>query len=263
MCGETINYDEGAVTARCPHCGTVQAVAKNRAETPEAPAPSASAARSGVNNMKLILCAAAVFAALLLVWYITRMTPGQSGGTPTVAEPAQGGTVGPEKYEEMANAGDAEAQFILGEMYFKGEGVKRDTHLAARWYRKAAEQGHVGAQVRLGEAHYNGWGVEKNYKEALMWYRKAARRNNPDAQVAVGNMYYNGMGVTKSDKDAVWWYAQAARQSHPWAQYYLGNMYRNGLGVQKDIERARDLYLLAAQQGHLAAWTALESLKGK
>ena len=51
-----------------------------------------------------------------------------------------------------AKAGQAEAQYILGVLYYLGQGVPQDFVQAANWYRKAAEQGGVEAQFYLGVA---------------------------------------------------------------------------------------------------------------
>jgi TPR repeat protein/CHAT domain-containing protein len=51
---------------------------------------------------------------------------------------------------EKAERGDAEAQFNLGLMYQKGEGVAQNDVEAAKWFRKAAEQGHAAASGSLG-----------------------------------------------------------------------------------------------------------------
>ena len=79
----------------------------------------------------------------------------------------------------IANAeqGDAEAQFQLGSLYYRGEGVVLDYNEAplleaVKWWRKAAEQGHAKAQNNLGAMYYNGEGVPQDGKEA------AARREN-------------------------------------------------------------------------------------
>ena len=50
---------------------------------------------------------------------------------------------------QAANQGDADAQFNLGWMHDKGEGVPQNHALAASWYRKAADQGHADAKQRL------------------------------------------------------------------------------------------------------------------
>lgn len=38
---------------------------------------------------------------------------------------------------------------MLGEMYYKGEGVPKALDKVLEWFRKAAEQGHVDAQAML------------------------------------------------------------------------------------------------------------------
>ena len=51
---------------------------------------------------------------------------------------------------KAAEQGDAGAQYELGDMYAKGEGVlQQDFVEAMKWYRMAAEQGHAEAQLRL------------------------------------------------------------------------------------------------------------------
>jgi TPR repeat protein len=43
---------------------------------------------------------------------------------------------------EEARWGEPEAQYMVANMYEKGEGVEKDPKEAAMWYEKAAEQGH-------------------------------------------------------------------------------------------------------------------------
>ena len=73
-----------------------------------------------------------------------------------------------------AKQGNAEAQNLLGEMYFLGKGVKQDYQEAAKWYRKAAEQGRANAQYNLGFMYENGQGVIQDYQEAALRYHLAA-----------------------------------------------------------------------------------------
>ncbi|KAJ3124169.1 hypothetical protein HK098_001343 [Nowakowskiella sp. JEL0407] len=52
-------------------------------------------------------------------------------------------------YLEMAaNLGDADAQFDLAEMYMRGDGVKKNKHKAAHWYRLAEKGGKHGVQMQ-------------------------------------------------------------------------------------------------------------------
>ena len=53
--------------------------------------------------------------------------------------------------EALANEGKAEAQFMLGENYRLGRGVKRNAGLAIFWYKKAAEQGSLKAESEIAK----------------------------------------------------------------------------------------------------------------
>ncbi|MBF0185127.1 MAG: SEL1-like repeat protein [Magnetococcales bacterium] len=50
---------------------------------------------------------------------------------------------------QLAEQGDADAQFKLGFMYAKGVTVAMDGREALKWLSKAAEQGHRGAEFEL------------------------------------------------------------------------------------------------------------------
>jgi len=54
-------------------------------------------------------------------------------------------------FEKEAAAGDAHAQYSLGRMYAKGEGIEKDSREAMMWLRKAAEQGLSDAQTGIDE----------------------------------------------------------------------------------------------------------------
>ncbi len=73
-----------------------------------------------------------------------------------------------------AQAGDAEAQTNVGEIYEKGLGLSPDYPMAAEWYRKAAEQGNSRAQINLGFLYEKGLGVPQDRSKAMEWYRKSS-----------------------------------------------------------------------------------------
>ena len=77
--------------------------------------------------------------------------------------------------QREAESGGAKAQFHLGLMYDKGEGVPQDYAEAFKWYRKAAELGHVSAQFNLGFIYSYGMGVPEDLGEAVKWLEIAAR----------------------------------------------------------------------------------------
>ena len=126
-----------------------------------------------------------------------------------------------EKLLEEAQRGNAEAQYLLGLSYYKGNGIKMDYKQAAEWYRKAAEQGHTDAQNALGVFYSSGLGVNKDINQAVEWYRKAAEQGHAIAQCNLGSCYYNGNGVEKDINQAILWYQKAARQGNVFAQQKL------------------------------------------
>jgi Sel1 repeat len=74
----------------------------------------------------------------------------------------------------IANAGNGDAQTLLGIMYYDGKGVAQDYSKAIKWYRMAAAQGLTEAQFFLGVMYAGGKGVRQDYVEAHKWYNLAA-----------------------------------------------------------------------------------------
>ena len=80
-----------------------------------------------------------------------------------------------------ADQGDVTAQFNLGQMYEKGDGVKQNYVEAVKWYESAAYQGLSPAQRQLGIMYEKGLGVAKNNAEASKWYNLASHTGNNKA----------------------------------------------------------------------------------
>jgi len=72
-----------------------------------------------------------------------------------------------------AQAGDADAQTNVGEIFEKGLGTEPNYAAAVTWYEQAAKQGNTRAQFNLGTLYELGRGVPQNKLEALNWYRRA------------------------------------------------------------------------------------------
>jgi TPR repeat protein len=157
---------------------------------------------------------------------------------------------------ERANAGDASAQFNLGLLYFKGEGVPKDDTQAAIWYRKAAEQGNANAQHNLGGLYLMGQGVPKDDTQTVRWYMKAAEQGfalEPFVQYYLGLLYFNGHGVPQDDTQAVQWHRKAAEQGFALALNSLARLYANGRGVPRDYVEAHKWETLAVERASGAA----------
>lgn len=117
-----------------------------------------------------------------------------------------------------------------------------------------ARAGNADAQHLLGLMYYMGRGVQQDYKQALEWHRKAALQGKADAQYVVGAMYYTGNAVIQDHKQAIAWFRKAAEQGHAEAQQVLGLMYRYHIGgMPQDNVIAYMLWNLAAANGSMNA----------
>ncbi|SKA16439.1 Sel1 repeat-containing protein [Enhydrobacter aerosaccus] len=80
-------------------------------------------------------------------------------------------------WRPLAEQGNAEAQTLLGAMYWSGEGVPRDHREAARWYLRAAEQGYARAQNDIGFMYGFGEGIPPHDDvQAYKWISLAIMR---------------------------------------------------------------------------------------
>jgi TPR repeat protein len=80
-----------------------------------------------------------------------------------------------------AEAGDTEAQYLIGLMFMHGAGEVQDFVEAAVWFRKAAERDHGYAQYSLGVLYEAGLGVKHSQGDAMLWFRRAALKGVPQA----------------------------------------------------------------------------------
>lgn len=119
--------------------------------------------------------------------------------------------VATEADRRRAEQGDADAQALLGVVYYNGRGVDVDHEEGVRWARLAAEQGNARGQSLLGAAYYSGNGVPQDHGEAARWTRLAVEGGNVSAQLLLGIMYLQGHGVPQDDFSAYLWMTIAAR----------------------------------------------------
>ena len=79
----------------------------------------------------------------------------------------------------LANKGDPNAQFFIGEMYRLGQGRKTNNEIAAQWHLKAARAGNSNSQFTIGMMYSHGIGVDKDFIQAYKWCSLAIIRLSP------------------------------------------------------------------------------------
>ena len=107
-------------------------------------------------------------------------------------------------WRPLAEKGDADAAFNLGQAYRLGRGIPTDLAAAQTWFERAAQKGHVDAQATLGLLLFqNG-----NQPEGLKWLKAAAEQGEPRALLVYGTALFNGDSVAQ---DPILGYAYISR----------------------------------------------------
>lgn len=109
-------------------------------------------------------------------------------------------------WRPLAEAGDPDAAFNMGQAYRLGRGVLVDLATAQTWLERAANKDHVDAQTTLGLLLFqNG-----QQAEGLKWLKLAAEKGDPRAMLVYGTALFNGDGVAQ---DPVLGYAYVSRSA--------------------------------------------------
>ena len=120
--------------------------------------------------------------AIFALWaMLTTPVAAQDFETGLTAARAGDFTTALDNWRPLADQGDAKAQYNLGFMYVRGQGVPQDAAEAVRWYRLAADQGDATAQYSLGFMYQNGEGVGQDIVLAHMWFNIASANGDEDA----------------------------------------------------------------------------------
>jgi TPR repeat protein len=109
-------------------------------------------------------------------------------------------------WRKLAEAGNADAAFNLGQAYRLGRGVKINLGAAQTWLLRAASKDHLEAQSTLGLLLFD----SGDMKGAMRWLKAAAERGEPRAQLVYGTALFNGDGVPR---DPVLGYAFVSRSA--------------------------------------------------
>jgi hypothetical protein len=118
---------------------------------------------------------------------------------------------------------------------------------------KLAEKGNAEAQFKIGEMYETGFGTTKNMKLAEEWIGKAAAQGHETA--GFKQLYWDMRknGLSKANKAKYEELVSKAKAENGYAQYYIGKLYAAGAGVPVDKEKALDFYNQATLKGIVEA----------
>lgn len=153
------------------------------------------------------------------------------------------------EWRPLAQSGDPDAQFNLGQAYKLGRGVQPDVNTAIDWYRKAAAQGHMRAEDNLGLLMFQ----QGDRAAAMPYLQRASMRGEARAQYIVGTTLFNGDTI---GKDWVRAYAlmtrasasglpQAATSLEQMDKYIPEDQRKQGLAMAAGMEKGDNSAALA------------------
>jgi TPR repeat protein len=180
-----------------------------------------------------------------------------------------------DEWNEAAQQGDADAQYNLGCLYVRGEGVAQNRTRAVELFQRAAAQDELDATAWLftanpitdasrkaffskkfkssGRFHLT-FVAQRSDGQAMRWQCATDEKNGGEIEFKIGFMYENGgMGLPQDDKQAVEWYRRASERNVADAQTKLAYLYAAGRGVEKNEIEAARLLRRAAERGNAVA----------
>lgn len=180
-----------------PTASAIKPAPSTAAPTTAKPAPKPQASRTASVERVIQLANAGNPAALTILGL--RALDGTNGSPVNLSDAARFLT-------QAAEKGQPVAQYRLGTMYERGQGVPADSARAAQWYEKSANQGNRKAMHNLAVSYAG----RRNMAEAARWFAKAAALGLSDSQFNLAVLYERGEGVPLSLSDAYKWYSIAA-----------------------------------------------------
>ena len=155
-----------------------------------------------------------------------------------------------EQLEQLAEDGDAHAQYIIGTAYRDGGLLIPDTAKAQKFLECAAKQEIDAAQYALGKLYLSDDADIHDSAKGIYWLKRSADSGNDYAAYRLGKEYLSGKNVSKDTSTAAEYLRQAANNGNAYAQYLLGKLTLMGEGVPKDMDAAYEWFAAARDNGH-------------
>jgi len=161
-----------------------------------------------------------------------------------------------------AEAGNANAQNLLGDAYRMGYGVEQNTPLAIEWWEKSAAQDFAFALTNLARGYdYGYFPGGQDLGKAKDLYERGAALGNTSSMVNLGLLYETGQIEDENQLEmAVKYYRQAADLKYEVGLHNLANMYVYGAGVDESLANAMELFREAAAMDYAPSIGAIGAM---
>ena len=156
-----------------------------------------------------------------------------------------------------AEQGFAQAQYDLATFYFDAG----DSETGMHWLQQAAAQNQTEALTMLSHRYRDGDGFPADAARAAELLRRAATLGDPVAQTELGVALREGAGMARNESESVAWFEKAAIQGYTEGQYNLGLAYAKGTGVDPDPVRGTAWLEICAKEHHREAIRAVSPVR--
>lgn len=156
--------------------------------------------------------------------------------------------------KQSAENGYARAALHWGRVLLQGNHESAgDAAEGVRWIERAEQSGNAEAAYVLADVYWNGWAGAVDRSKSVQWLRRAAAKGWAPARSVLGLMLRDGIEIAQDASEAVHWLELAAHQGRPEAKFAWAEMLSTGQGIAPDEARALRLYSELAKAGYLPA----------
>jgi TPR repeat protein len=89
-----------------------------------------------------------------------------------------------------AQTGEHSSQLEIGRAYYRASHIEDNCYSAFKWIKASADQDNAEAQFLLADMYSLGHGVNRDTLAAHEWYSKSALQDYPKALIRVHNLYH-------------------------------------------------------------------------
>lgn len=140
-----------------------------------------------------------------------------------------------------------EDELKKGFAFFTGNGVDMDYDNATAHLKVAADAGNKEAQYIIGRCYYHGISVNHDYTKAVKYYKLAAAQGHPKADYYLAQCYLYGLGVTQDDNQAIECLKRSAAKGGFQARANLAQYYQIGFHTEPNLELSKKYWKMALQ----------------
>jgi TPR repeat protein len=157
-----------------------------------------------------------------------------------------------QKFQELANKNDNDAQYILYYMYKNGYGIELNLEKSMYWLDIAYKNKNDYASFEIAKQN-----MKNNFKFAINLMNKLVEKNFLKACQELGDIYRLGRSVNIDYNKAIFYYKKASKLNDGYAQFRLSEFYIKGIGIEKDVDKGIQYLKSSINNGSSLAFDVL------